>query len=85
MRLLREHGHEVAAYQLVRDEPASIRALIEHAGRNDAVQAIIINGGTGISKRDSTFETVTALLEKKLDGFGELFRYLSYKDIGSSA
>lgn len=85
MRLLRDHGHEVAAYHLVKDEPASIRALIEAAARNEAVQAIIINGGTGISRRDSTFETVDAMLEKRLDGFGELFRYLSYKDIGSPA
>ena len=59
--------------------------MLEAGAGDDAVQAIIINGGTGISKRDSTFETVSALLEKRLDGFGELFRYLSYKDIGSSA
>src|SRR5438034_11823035 len=85
MRLLKDQGHEVVAYHLVKDEPASIRTLIETGAGNDAVQAIIINGGTGISKRDSTFETVSALLERRLDGFGELFRYLSYKDIGSSA
>ena len=85
MRLLKDQGHEVVAYHLVKDEPASIKALIETGAGNDAVQAIIINGGTGISKRDSTFETVNTLLEKRLDGFGELFRYLSYKDIGSSA
>ena len=84
VRLLRK-GHEVVAYHLVKDEPASIKALIEAGAGDDSVQAIIINGGTGISKRDSTFETVNALLEKRLDGFGELFRYLSYKDIGSSA
>ena len=84
-RLLKDQGHEVVAYHVVKDEPASIKALIEAGTGNDAVQAIIINGGTGISRRDSTFETVTAMLEKKLDGFGELFRYLSYKDIGSSA
>ncbi|MGH7235404.1 MAG: MogA/MoaB family molybdenum cofactor biosynthesis protein [Nitrospiraceae bacterium] len=85
MRLLKDQGHDVVAYHLVKDESASIKALIEAGTGNDAVQAIIINGGTGISKRDSTFETVDALLEKRLDGFGELFRYLSYKDIGSSA
>lgn len=85
MRLLKEQGHEVVEYHLVPDEPASIKAIIEAGAGNAAVQAIIINGGTGISRRDSTFETVVALLEKKLDGFGELFRYLSYKDIGSSA
>jgi len=85
MRLLKDQGHEVVAYHLVKDDPVSIKALLETGAGNDAVQAIIINGGTGISKRDSTFETVSALLEKRLDGFGELFRYLSYKDIGSSA
>ena len=52
---------------------------------NDAVQAIIINGGTGISRRDSTFEAVDAMLEKRLDGFGEVFRYLTYQEIGSPA
>lgn len=85
MRLLQEHGHKVAAYHLVKDEPAEIRALIEAAAQNEAVQAVIINGGTGISRRDSTFEAVDALLEKRLDGFGEIFRYLTYQDIGSPA
>src|SRR2546430_16926246 len=85
MRLLKDQGHEVVAYHLVKDDPVSIKALLETGAGNDAVQAIIINGGTGVSKRDSTVETVSALLEKRLDGFGELFRYLSYKDIGSSA
>jgi molybdenum cofactor biosynthesis protein B len=85
MHLLKEQGHEVSAYHLVKDEPAQIRARIEEAVKNEAVQAIIINGGTGISSRDSTFEAVDALLEKRLDGFGELFRYLTYQDIGSSA
>jgi molybdenum cofactor biosynthesis protein B len=85
MRLLKDQGHEVAAYHLVKDEPAQIKARIEEAAGNDAVQAIIINGGTGISRRDSTFEAIDALLEKRLDGFGELFRYLTYQDIGSPA
>jgi len=49
------------------------------------VQAIIVNGGTGISRRDSTFEAIDGLLEKRLDGFGEIFRALSYQDIGSAA
>ncbi len=84
-RLLKEHGHEVSAYHMVKDEPAQIRSLIEEAARNDAVQAILINGGTGISRRDSTFEAVDGLLEKRLDGFGEIFRYLTYQDIGSPA
>ncbi|HEY7128494.1 MAG TPA: MogA/MoaB family molybdenum cofactor biosynthesis protein [Nitrospira sp.] len=84
-KLLKEQGHTIAAYQLVKDEPAQIRAMINEATGNDQVQAIIINGGTGISRRDSTFEAVDAMLEKRLDGFGEVFRYLTYKDIGSPA
>ncbi len=85
MRLLREHGHEVTAYRLVKDEPTEIRKQINAGLKDKAIQVIIINGGTGISRRDSTFEAVDAMLEKRLDGFGEIFRYLTYKEIGSPA
>jgi molybdenum cofactor biosynthesis protein B len=85
VHLLKEQGHTVAAYHLVKDEPAQIRVRIEEAVKNEAIQAIIINGGTGISRRDSTFEAVDALLEKRLDGFGEVFRALTYQEIGSPA
>ncbi|MGQ0810986.1 MAG: MogA/MoaB family molybdenum cofactor biosynthesis protein [Nitrospiraceae bacterium] len=85
MRLLKDQGHEVVAYHLIPDEPAQIKARITAGCANETVQAIIINGGTGISRRDSTFEAVDAMLEKRLDGFGEVFRYLTYQDIGSSA
>ncbi len=78
-------GHEVVAYHLVKDEPTLITALIQQAARNKRIQAVLINGGTGISRRDSTFEAVDALLEKRLVGFGEIFRYLTYQDIGSAA
>lgn len=84
-KLLREQGHQVAAYHLVKDEPAQITARVTEGTANEAVQAIIINGGTGISRRDSTFEAVDAMLEKRLDGFGEVFRYLTYQEIGSPA
>ena len=84
-KMLRQFGHEVVAYHLVKDEPAQITDRIKEGLVNDAVQAIIINGGTGISKRDSTFEAVDAMLEKRLVGFGEIFRYLTYLDIGSPA
>ena len=84
-RLLNEYGHQVVGYHLIKDEPEEIRRLIEAAAADDAVQAIIINGGTGLSRRDSTFEAIDGMLEKRLDGFGELFRYLSYKEIGSSS
>ena len=84
-KLLKEQGHTIAAYHLVKDEPTQIKARIAEGTGNEQVQAIIINGGTGISRRDSTFEAVDAMLEKRLDGFGEVFRYLTYQDIGSPA
>jgi molybdopterin adenylyltransferase len=84
-RLLKEKGHTIAAYHLVRDEPAQITGRIAEGIAHEAVQAIIINGGTGISRRDSTFEAVDAMLEKRLDGFGEVFRFLTYQEIGSPA
>lgn len=83
--LLREHGHRVLAYHIVKDEPAEVHQLLTTTLQDESLGAIIINGGTGISRRDSTFEAVDGILDKRLDGFGELFRYLSYKDIGSSA
>ena len=85
MNTLKERGHTIAAYHLVKDEPSVIRKLIKKGAKDRHVQAIIVNGGTGISRRDSTFEAIDSLLEKRLVGFGELFRYLSYQDIGSAA
>jgi molybdenum cofactor biosynthesis protein B len=85
MHMLRDAGHLVVFYQLVKDEPSKIKAAIKKAVANKKVQAIIINGGTGIAKRDSTFEAIEGLLEKKLDGFGEVFRALTYQEIGSPA
>jgi len=84
-KLLKEQGHRVIAYHLVKDEPSKIKAKIKAALTDKKIQAIIINGGTGISKRDSTFEAVDTMLEKHLVGFGEIFRYLTYQDIGSPA
>ena len=84
-KLLKEQGHTVAAYHLVKDEPSKIKAKIKAAVTNKKIQAVIITGGTGISRRDSTFEAVDAMLEKRLDGFGEVFRYLTYQEIGSPA
>ncbi len=88
-QLIREflttEGHRIDAYHVVKDEPADVRELVQELGKNKALGAIIINGGTGISQRDSTFEVIDGLLEKRLVGFGEIFRSLSYKDIGSPA
>jgi molybdopterin adenylyltransferase len=85
MHLLKDAGHQVLSYQLVKDEPSKIKAAIKKAIKSKKVQVIIINGGTGIAKRDSTFEAVEFLLEKELDGFGEVFRALTYQEIGSPA
>jgi molybdenum cofactor biosynthesis protein B len=77
-------GHEVAGYRLVKDEPAQIRAALEEAAAARA-DAVVVNGGTGIAARDRTYEAVAGLLEKRIDGFGELFRALSFAEIGSAA
>ena len=83
--LLIEAGHTVVDRQVVKDEPTAVqRAIREEIARGRA-RAIITTGGTGIAKRDSTYEAVTDLFEKRLDGFGELFRMLSYEEIGSAA
>lgn len=83
--LLKEQGHRIVTYHVVKDEPGQILFRIAQGVVHDAIQVIIVNGGTGISKRDSTFEAVDALLEKRLSGFGEIFRLLTYQEIGSSA
>ena len=77
-------GHTVTGYRVIPDEPERMRALIEEAHGLGA-RAVIINGGTGIARRDQTSETVRELFEKELPGFGELFRMLSFKEIGSAA
>jgi len=81
--LLREHGHRVVDYQILKDEPALITTAIGSASAD--TQAIIINGGTGLARRDTTYEAVSRLLEKEIAGFGELFRMLSYEQIGAAA
>ena len=88
-RLVREllagDGHEVVGHAIVPDEPATLRAAIEKQLDAEAVQAVITTGGTGISRRDGTFEVVSTLIDKRIDGFGELFRALSFEEIGPSA
>jgi molybdopterin adenylyltransferase len=83
--LLQAQGHRIAQYHVVKDDPDAITRLIQQGASDPTVQAIVINGGTGISRRDSTFEVVGRLLEKRLDGFGEIFRYLSFQEIGAAA
>ena len=82
---LKESAHEVVHYVIVKDSPRRIVGELAILGENSKCQAIILNGGTGIAARDNTFDAVSRLLDKRLDGFGEIFRYLSYKEIGSAA
>ena len=82
--LLEQAGHQVTTRALVRDEPADVTAFVATQLRGDS-QVIITTGGTGLTSRDATYEAITEMLEKRLDGFGELFRMLSYADIGSAA
>jgi molybdenum cofactor biosynthesis protein B len=78
-------GHKVVRYALVKDDPHQIRLELQEALADRDVAVIITNGGTGISQRDNAYETVVASLDKPLDGFGELFRMLSYQEIGAAA
>ena len=83
--LMRGAGHEVVERGIVRDDAARIRTeLVDLLARPD-VDAIITTGGTGISARDATYEVVDRMLEKRLDGFGEIFRMLSYEEVGAAA
>src|SRR6185436_12466108 len=77
--LLTTAGHRVCGRAIVKDDPNEVRAAVTRQLATADVQAIITTGGTGITSRDSTYEAISGLLQKKLDGFGELFRMLSYQ------
>jgi len=77
-------GHAVCAYRLIKDEPKQVAAALE-AVLADGAQVVLFNGGTGVSRRDRTFDVLSRKLEKTLPGFGELFRMLSYEQVGAAA
>jgi len=83
--LLTAGGHLVAGRTIVKDDVELVRGTIERQLASSDVDAIITTGGTGISPRDSAYEAVNGMLQKRLDGFGELFRYLSFEQVGTSA
>lgn len=86
LSMLKENAHEIADYEIVEDDQLAIRESIEKGIGDRRIEAIILNGGTGIASRDVTIETVESLIEKKMPGFGEVFRMISYtEDIGSAA
>ncbi len=84
-QLLRDAHHTVGAYTIIKDEPAQIQRELTQLEKNSNLDAVIFNGGTGIAPRDTTYDAIEKLLEKTLPGFGELFRFLSYQEIGSRA
>ena len=78
-------GHHVTGHAIVRDDPPVVAAAVQRWLIEEHTRVIITTGGTGITARDGTFEAVDGLLEKRLDGFGELFRMLSFDEIGAAA
>ena len=82
---LTAQGHTIVAYRIVPDEPDQIGPLLDELASRSDTDAIVFNGGTGIAPRDTTFDVIDRMLEKKLDGFGELFRWLSWYEIGAAS
>ena len=85
VELLSRQGHDVAGKAIVPDDPAQVRDALQAGIETPDVDVVITTGGTGITRRDGTYEVVAALLDKRIDGFGELFRALSYEEIGPAA
>ena len=82
---LEELGHIVAAYRLIKDEADQVEAVLNELCTEESIQIVLFNGGTGIAKRDRTYDVISRHLEKELVGFGELFRMLSYEEVGAAA
>lgn len=78
-------GLQVVGHVILRDEPDQVTAHVRSLVDAEATDAILLTGGTGLSRRDSTVEAVAGLFDKTIDGYGELFRYLSFQDIGPAA
>ena len=83
--LLQQAGHLIAHREIIPDEPAQMRGLLSALQGREDVDAVLLTGGTGLGSRDQTFETVGGLLSKPLPGYGELFRMLSYEQVGAAA
>jgi molybdenum cofactor biosynthesis protein B len=84
-KLLREAGHEVAAYRVIRDEAAELEKLLQMLLADERVDVVLTNGGTGIASRDQTIGVVERVIDQPLPGFGELFRMLSWQQVGAGA
>jgi molybdenum cofactor biosynthesis protein B len=82
---LTDAGHAVADHRIIRNDPDAIRDTVAGLVARDDIQVILTSGGTGVSHRDVTVNTISRMLDKRLDGFGELFRYLTYQEIGTGS
>ena len=85
VEMLRQAGHRVVAREILPDEPEALAALLQTFCRRGDIEAVLLTGGTGLGSRDQTFETLNRLLEKPMPGYGELFRALSFQEIGPAA
>jgi len=83
MQALKSSGHKVVSYSILKNDAALIGHKLNELLGEEGLQVIITSGGTGVSRLDITVEAVFPILEKKLDGFGELFRFLTYREIGT--
>jgi len=83
--LLEAAGHRIVGQVIVPDDPSRVRGHVESLLDDRRVEVVVTSGGTGLAPRDTTYEALASLLEKRLDGFGELFRSLSFEQIGSAA
>ena len=84
-KLLREAGHEVAEYRVIRDDPAELEQLLLTLAADERIDVMLTNGGTGIANRDQTIGVVEKMIDQPLPGFGELFRMLSWQQVGAGA
>jgi molybdenum cofactor biosynthesis protein B len=84
-QLITDAGHKVLTYKIIRNDKTLIQTSIKEILQNPKINVILTSGGTGISKRDITVDSINELLNKKIEGFGELFRKLSYEEIGEAA
>jgi len=83
--MLEEHGHAVVVRGLVKDDPSAVQKWIQQQRSRDDVDVLLTTGGTGVARRDHTYEAITTMLDKPIPGFGELFRMLSFQEIGAAA
>jgi molybdopterin adenylyltransferase len=84
-QLLEDAGHQVVEYTIIKDEPEQIKAWLFKLNSNIEIDSIIVSGGTGIAPRDTTYDVISSYIDKTLPGFGEIFRWLSFQEIGSRA